>query len=260
MTTRLASALVTAACVLAAMAGCSSDSSTPAAPPAAAPVPGKPVDPATAGSISGRVTFDGPAPAPQHVRMSSDPGCVQAGGPNPVSDAVLVGADGALQNAFVYIKAGLDPSYTFDVPATPVELDQKGCVYAPRVVGVRVGQPLVVSNSDPTFHNVHATPTMNREFNQGLAVQGSHLTHTFTAPEVMMRFKCDVHGWMAAWVGVVAHPFFAVTGADGSFSLQGVPPGTYTIEAWHERFGRRTAQVVVGDRQAATTSFTFTAG
>ena len=249
-------ALISAVACAAVAAGACGSSSQPATPPAVA---GKKVDAATAGSITGKVTFDGKAPAVELVRVSSDMGCVQDAGPNPPSNAVLVASDGALQNVFVYIKDGLDPSYSFDAPTEPVMLDQKGCFYTPRVLGLRVGQPLEVSNDDPTFHNVHALPKMNMEFNQGLNVRGSRLRRTFTTAEVMMRFKCDVHGWMAAWVGVLPHPFFAVTGADGSFDLKGVPPGTYTVEAWHERFGTRTAQVIVADHQTQTASFTFAA-
>ena len=143
---------------------------------------------------------------------------------------MLVGADGGLKNAFVYVREGLDPAYGFDVPASAVILDQKGCRYAPRVVGVRVGQPLEIVNSDPTAHNVHALPMSNQEFNQGQPFQGMRMTQTFTVPEVMVRFMCNVHGWMKAYAGVRPDPFFAVSGEDGSFSIKDLPPGTYTVE------------------------------
>jgi plastocyanin len=226
-------------------------------PPAAPAAVGKPVDPATARNLIGKVTFTGKAPAPQVIRMSSDPACAEHAGPKPQDNAVLVGADGALQNAFIYIKSGLDSSYAFETPSTPVVLDQKGCFYVPRVMGLRVGQPLEMANTDPTFHNVHAMPKDNREFNHGLAPGIPPMRHTFTRPEVMVRFKCDVHGWMAAHIGVMEHPFFAVSAPDGSFTLNGVPPGTYTVEAWHEVFGTRTAQVTVGADTPAALSFSF---
>jgi plastocyanin len=239
---------------LATFAACAS----PAPPPAPAPK-GKRVDPATAGSISGTVTFAGRKPAPHYLNMGSDPACVEAVGARPRDQAVVIANNGALANVFVYVKAGLDPDYTFDTPTTVVSLEQKGCEYVPRVIGVRVGQPIEVTNDDPTFHNVHAVSTINQPFNHGQPMQGSRERHVFTAPEVMVEFKCDVHRWMTAWIGVVAHPFFAVTGTDGSFRLEGLPPGTYTIEAWHETLGTKTATVTVGPGQAQLTSFTFTA-
>ncbi len=237
------------------VAGCGGSAPTP--PPAAAP--GKRVDAGTAGSIAGRVTFKGEVPAAVVLRMGSDQACVQGSGPNPVSDAVLVTSDGGLQNVFVYVKEGLDPAYGFDLPAGPAVLDQKGCRYTPHVMGVRVGQPLEIVNSDPTMHNVHALPNTNPEFNAGQPIQGIRTTKTFNSPDVMVRFKCDVHSWMAAYVGVVAHPYFAVTTEDGRFDLRNLPPGTYTLEAWHEKFGTQTANVTVGDKQSQTASFSFSA-
>jgi plastocyanin len=245
--------LLCAALAPALVAGCGGS-----APPPPAAKPGKPVDPATAGSISGRVTFKGDVPAAEVLRMGSDQACVQGAGPNPVSDAVLVSSDGGLKNVFVYVKEGLDPAYGFDVPAAPVVLDQKGCVYMPRVVGLRVGQPIEVLNSDPTLHNVHGLPNKNPEFNASQPIQGIRTTRTFSSPDVMVRFKCDVHNWMTAYVGVLDHPYFAVTSGNGGFELRNLPPGTYTIEAWHEKFGTQTAKITVADKQAQTASFTFT--
>jgi plastocyanin len=232
--------------------------SKPAPAPAAAGG-GKKVDSATVGAITGRVVFDGTPPAREVLRVGVDQECVKGSGPNPQSDAVLVGPGGALQNVFVYVKDGLDPAYSFDTPTTPVQLDQKGCHYSPRIFGVRAGQPIELMNSDATLHNVHALPMANSEFNTGAPVQGWRMTHVFTVPEVMVRFKCDVHGWMAAYVGVMAHPFFAVSAADGTFDIKGLPPGTYTIAAWHEKFGTRTAQVTVGEHQMQNLTLTFSA-
>ena len=124
---------------------------------------------------------------------------------------------------------------------------------------MRVGQPLVILNSDPTLHNIHAMPKGNTEFNTGQPIQGMKTMHTFDKPEVMVPFKCDVHGWMNAYVGVLDHPYFAVTGPDGSFTLKGLPPGTYTIEAWHEKLGTQTTQVTLGAKETKDANFTFKA-
>jgi len=237
---------------LAATVACSSP---PAAPPPTGG--GKKVDPVTASVLMGKVTFTGIAPAPEPIRMAAaDPNCTEGAGPNPLSDAVLI-TDGGLQNVFVYVKQGLDPAYSFDVPTKAVEIDQHGCMYTPRVLGVRAGQPIQVVNNDNTMHNVHSLPASNRELNQSTPARGTTATQTFTMPEVMVRFKCDVHGWMTAWVGVVAHPFFAVTSADGVYEIKGLPPGTYTIEAWHEKFGTKTSQVTIGEHTTQTLSFVF---
>jgi plastocyanin len=237
-----------------AAAACDSAPPPPPAPPAAA----KHVDPATAGSLSGRVTFTGTPPTPDVVRISADPVCIQALGGSTKSDAILIGDDGAVQNAFVYIKDTLS-DYAFDVPTAAVTLDQKGCRYSPRIFGVRVGQAVDIVNSDATLHNVHALPMVNSEFNKGEPTQGSHMMQVFTAPEVMIRIKCDVHGWMTAYAGVMAHPFFAVTGPDGSFSMTGVPPGEYELAVWHEKLGTTSQTVKIGASQAQTANFTLAA-
>ena len=231
-------------------AGCAG--STPPPPPTGG---GKTVDPATTGTLSGRAVFTGAPPAIATLTMTTDKACVAGAGPNPQSDAVLIAKDGGLKNVFVHVKEGLDPAYSFDIPTTPAVLDQKGCIYTPRVIGVRAGQSLEVLNSDETLHNVHALPMKNQEFNTTL----KKVSRTFTVPEVMLRFKCDVHPWMAAYVGVVAHPYFAVTDATGAFEIKGLPPGTYTVEAWHEKFGPKTATVTIDPKGAQTATFSFAA-
>jgi plastocyanin len=230
---------------------------TPAAAPAAAGA--QKVDPATAASISGTVVLDGIAPKNEPIRMNADPVCMrEAKGPQ-FQNTFVVGSDGkSLGNVFVYVKDGLG-NYVYDPPTATVTLDQKGCRYIPHVLGVRVNQPLEILNSDPTLHNVHAVPKANREFNNGQPIQGMKMTHTFTAPEVMVPFKCDVHGWMRAYVGVLDHPFHAVTSDGGAFSLDGLPPGTYTIEAWHETLGTQTQSVTIGEQESKDIAFTFTA-
>jgi plastocyanin len=221
--------------------------------PAPAAVVTNPVDPATAGAISGAIKLEGTPPANPPINMGSDPYCMKQGA--AVTPTFVVSGAG-LQNVFIYVKDGLG-NLKFPVPATAVTLDQKGCAYTPRVFGIQVGQSLDIVNSDETLHNIHALPMANREFNRGQALQGMKYTTVFTTPEVMLPFKCDVHKWMNAWVGVVDHPFYAVSGAGGRFEIKGLPPGTYTIEAWHEKLGAQTQMVTVGAKEAKAISFTF---
>jgi len=238
-----------------------SQNSVPASSGAAAPAaaPGAPatIDTANAGTVTGKVTFAGTPPAPTPIKLTSDPYCQKAN-PGLATETEVVGKDGAVQNVFIYVKDGLG-NQTFTAPSEPVTLDQKGCHYTPHVLGIQVGQPLQIINSDDTLHNIHGLPKANKEFNQGQPIQGMKMTHTFSTKEVMIPFKCDVHGWMNAWIGVLDHPFYAVTTADGTFSLKGLPPGTYTIEAWHEKLGTQTQTITVGAKETKDVAFTFKA-
>ena len=227
-------------------------SKTEEAPPP--PVVTNPVDPATAGAITGAVKFEGTPPAAQPIAMDSDAYCEKQ--PRNTTESVVVGEGSGLQNVFVYVKDGLG-NRVFPIPSTPVVLDQKGCRYAPHVLGIQVGQTLEILSSDNTLHNVHAMPEQNREFNMAHQLAGIKHTHTFTTKEVMVPFKCDVHKWMNAFLGVVDHPFYAVTSGNGRFELKGVPPGTYTVEAWHEKLGTQTQTVTIGEKQTGDISFTF---
>jgi plastocyanin len=209
------------------------------------------------GGVTGRIAFMGTAPDPRVIRMDSDPLCLREG-QAVYSEVLIVGPSNGLQNAFVYVKDGLG-DWTFPVPTTPVVLDQEGCRYMPHVFGVRAGQPVEIVNSDPTFHNVNARPKINREFNFGQHKQGERTTRTFDLPEVMIPFRCDVHGWMNAYAGVLPHPFFSVSRADGSYEITGLPAGTYTIEVWHEQLGTQIQTVTISeDSTNPQLDFTFT--
>jgi plastocyanin len=245
----LLASIITA--VLSAMA-CGGGESQPAStPPPAAATATNPVDPATAATITGTVTLDGKPPAPEPINLASDAYCAKQGA--KTTKTFVVDGSG-LQNVFVYVKDGLG-DLKFPVPTMPAVLDQRSCWYEPRVLGIQVGQPLEILNSDETLHNIHALPMANREFNRGSPLKGVKATTTFTTPEVMVPFKCDVHKWMNAWIGVVGHPFYATSGAGGTFSLKGLPPGTYTIEAWHEKLGTMTQTVTLGAKETKAITF-----
>jgi len=248
----LALGLIVAAC------GGNKEETAPASSGAAAGTGGEAassVDPNTAANITGSIKLEGTAPKPEGIKMNADPVCVREG-KGTTTEFFVTGPGGELQNVFVYVKDGLG-NRTFQAPANAVILDQKGCHYIPHVFGIQVGQPLEVVNSDPTLHNIHALPKSNQEFNTGQPIQGMRFKHTFTAKEVMVPFKCDVHGWMNAYAGVLDHPYHAVSGNDGKFELKGLPPGKYTIEAWHEKLGAQTQDVEIKEKETKDISFAF---
>jgi len=221
-----------------------------------ATAPAEPMEPLGTASISGSIAFTGDAP--QRMRVRQDPECSELN-PEPVqTEAVIVNDNGTLKNVFVYVKEGLE-GYTFPTPAEPVEFDQRGCMYHPHVFGVQTGQTIKILNSDPLLHNIHALPENNRPFNFGMPKKGDTRERAFMTPEIMVKIKCDVHPWMGAWAGVVANPYFAVSGDDGTFKLEGLPAGTYTLEAWHEEYGTQTMTVTVGDGEATTADFSYSA-
>jgi plastocyanin/predicted small lipoprotein YifL len=246
---------VLAAAALVALTACGGGGERPEAAQAGPAADAQRVDPVTAGSVTGRVVFAGTPPENPLVKMSGDPMCIKANAGGLRFENYVV-TDGGLDNVFVYVKDGLG-NYQFDAPTAPAKLDQQGCRYVPHVLGVRVGQPIEISNSDATTHNVHSLPDVNREFNFAQYQQGQKNLQTFTTAEVMVPFKCDLHGWMHAYIGVVEHPFFAVTTGGGQFELKGLPPGTYTIEAWHEKAGTQTQQVTIGASESKAIGFTF---
>ena len=229
-----------------------------AAPSAPAGTPaGQKVDTATAGDVKGTVTLEGTPPKNAPIKMNADPVCMKAN-KDPQFQETYVVADGKVANVFVYVKDGLG-NYVYDMPTDKVTIDQQNCRYHPHVFGMRVGQTLVIKNSDDTLHNIHAMPKVNTEFNEGEPIKGMTRDKVFTAKEVMVPFKCDVHSWMNAYVGVLDHPYYALTDKDGKFELKSLPPGTYTIEAWHEKLGTSEQKVTLGQKETKDVNFTFKA-
>jgi hypothetical protein len=218
------------------------------------------------GTVSGKVSLNGEAPAAQKIDMSQDANCA-AKNKDPKTETVVV-KDGKIENVFVYIKDGTTADgkkiadYTFDTPTTEAVIDQNGCHYVPHVLGMQPNQKLKVTNSDPTGHNIHALPKSgggNEEWNESQPGGAPPIVKTFKRSEILVPVKCNQHPWMKAYIGVVKHPFFAVTKEDGTFEIKGVPAGTYTLVAWHEKFGEKTAQVKVDAKGAVTSDFTFDA-
>lgn len=215
------------------------------------------VDPATAGTVSGTIAFDGQAPAGEAIDMAEEPTCAEKHASPPVQTPAVVGPAGGLANVFVHVSQGL-PEGTWATPSEAVELDQDGCIYHPHVLGIRTGQTLAIRNSDGLLHNINARPENQRGFNIS---QPTNMTteRSFARAEIMIPVQCDVHGWMEAYIGVVDHPYFAVTGQDGSFTIANLPPGDYTVEAWHEEYGVQSVSVTVAASGDATADFTYSA-
>jgi len=214
-----------------------------------------PVDASTAGDISGTITFEGDPPAMEAIDMAAEPTCAEMYDGQPMTQSVVVGSGGGLANVLVYVSEGLG-DLEFPTPQESVEIDQQGCRYIPHVLAVQTGQTLVIRNSDGILHNINAQPQQNRGFNISQPVNMTS-ERTFPVQEVMIPLRCDVHGWMNAYLGVVSHPFFAVSSEDGSFDLSTLPPGDYVVEAWHERYGTQTQNVTVATGETAQVEFTF---
>src|SRR5580658_910955 len=221
------------------------DASAPAAAPAAA------VDDANAATITGKVSFAGDKPTPRTIDMSANPICARAHTTAQKSEEAIVNDNGTLSNTFVWIKSGL-PDRQWPTPTTSVKLEQSGCMYKPHVIGVMTGQGIEIVNDDPTNHNIHPLPKINQEWNESQPPKGDPKTKSFAREEVMIPVKCNVHPWMRAYIGVVSHPFFAVTGEDGTFTIKGLPAGTYTLEVWQEKYGTKDVQVTVAPKQSST--------
>ena len=234
--TRTASLLAGVSMAILTLAGCSRPPASPLKPAYYHP------DPATVGTITGCAKLHGEPVSDEEVLVTHT--------------ATGQGGEDRLANVFVYLKAGLEGK-SFEPPAEPIVIEQRGCWFGPRVQGIMVGQTLKVVNSDPLTHNIHPMAVVNREWNQSQSPGEPPFTRRFSQPEVMVRIKCNIHNWMHAWVGAVAHPYFVVTGKDGTFSLAGVPPGSYTIEAWHEKLGRQELQLTLSANGRSELIFNF---
>ncbi len=209
-----------------------------------------------AASIKGVVKFAGQAPHPTPIRMTSEPSCSKLHSGPVMSEDVVVGQDGGLENVIVFVSQGLEGRH-FDPPAEPATIEQKGCVYKPHVLAVQANQKLRIVNEDGTLHNIHPTPSNNREWNKAQPPNAPPLEEVFPREEVSIPVKCNVHSWMKGYLAVFSHPYFAVTGGGGSFDLKALPPGNYTITAWHEKLGTETQHITVGGNETKSLEFVF---
>lgn len=220
-----------------------------AAPAAVAPVV------ADAATVAGLVKFEGAPAKMAPLQMGADPYCQSQHQTPAIDEEVTVGPGGELANVIVFVK---NAPGNYPPPPTPALLDQKGCKYIPHVSAVQVGQAVQIKNSDATLHNVHAMPAVNKQFNEGQPVQGMVSTKKFDKVEMQpFRIKCDVHGWMKSYMAVLPHPFHSVSQMNGTFSIANLPPGSYTLVAWHEKYGSQEQQVTVGPKEQKQVTFTF---
>lgn len=253
------SQMIFAAALLIVLAGCGKkESDQGMEQSASSSAPAAAVDMSTVGDVSGKITLDGAAPVQKPINMTAEPYCSKAN-PSPVMPQDVVAGDGgALANVVVYVKEGV-PNSTFDVPKDPVELAQQGCMYSPHVIALMAGQDVKVVNNDQTTHNIHPLPKDNREWNKSQPPGSPAILDSFARAEVAIPVKCNVHPWMKSYIAVFKHPYFAVTGKDGSFDIKNLPPGTYTIEAWQERYGTVDQQITVGAKESKTVNLSFKA-
>src|SRR5579864_8500729 len=216
---------------------------------------GGPTPTATGASVHGIVHFDGKVPAAKAISMAADPVCAKQHASPVTMQEIMADSKGGLQNVVVFVSDGLGDR-KFDAPTEPIVVQQKGCMYEPHVMAVRANQPLEVVNADATSHNIHPQPANNREWNKA-EPPGTKMEESFAREEVAIPVKCNLHPWMKSYIAVFKHPFFAVTAKDGSFDLRNLPPGTYTIKAWHEKLGTSTQTVTIGGTEQKEISFVF---
>ena len=215
-------------------------------------------DLSSAGTLKGVVSFEGVVPETKDLMVRGNPECAVFHPGRKIKNEELVVNGGKLQNCFVYVKEGLE-KYSFETPSAPVTIENKLCVYAPHVTGAQVGQEIVFLNEDATLHNIHSYSKNTKSFNLGLPFQGMKQTKKFNAPEVMVALKCDVHPWMQGYLGVLPHPYFAVTKDDGSFEIKNIPAGEYLVEVWHEKLGVQSQKIKIEPQGTQQIDFTFKA-
>ena len=215
------------------------------------------IDLATAATVKGKVSFEGDLPKARRLNMNAEPSCAALHNKPVYSNVVVPNENKTLRHVFVYVEKGLEDK-VFETPKEPAVIDQKGCIYIPHMIGVQANQPIQILNSDPTTHNIHPLPKNNREWNESMAPGIPPKVKKFPREEVMIAVKCNVHPWMKSYIGVLKHPFFAVTGEDGSFEIKGLPPGEYTISAWHELLKKGTTSHKVTLSASDTKELDFT--
>lgn len=212
--------------------------------------------PAFGAKITGTIVYEGKVPNLKAINMDADPNCANKHKEPVKVELLVLGKGQTMANVFVYVKSGV-PNKSYPVPSEPVTLEQLGCTYVPHVFGIRAGQTLKVLNEDGTLHNVHVMPDKNRVTNIAMPKTKRTATTVFEKPEFMFPIKCDVHPWMNAYAAVMSHPYFDTTAEDGKFTIDGLEPGTYEIEAWHERLGTKTEKITVTANDTKTVNFSF---
>jgi plastocyanin len=210
-----------------------------------------------ASTINGSVIFDGKAPTLRPIAMDAEPVCSAKHAGGAPNEALVLGTGNTMGNVMVWVSKGLAAGKTWPAPQTPVTLNQDGCTYKPHVMGIMVGQPYKILNSDGILHNIHTLPKVNASFNRGQPATVKEMSTTFPKAEDVFQVKCDVHPWMSAYIGVFTNPFFSATGPDGKFTISGLDPGTYELTAWHERLGTQKATVTVAANETKTQGFKF---
>ncbi len=240
--------------------GCGNKSASESSEPSPTnATPGATVDTSTAGTVTGSVKLEG-KPAPMRaINMSAEPYCQKSHQTPVTPPEVVVGTGDALANVVVYVKSDDLNKYSFTTPSQPVPLDQQGCMYDPHIIALMAGQTLEVKNNDQTTHNIHPMPKDNREWNKSQPPGATPIDDSFARPEMAIPVKCNVHPWMKSYIFVFKNPYYAVTTKDGKFEIKNLPPGTYTIEAWQEKYGTQDQAVTIGPKESKEVSFTFKA-